>query len=451
MNLKTAKEYLNRLQFFGIKLGLENVKILLAALGSPEKRFPSVLIAGTNGKGSVAAMLSAALEAEGYRTGLYTSPHLVRVEERFKIGSRLISSRAFCGYLERVKGAIDGLMAEGELIYHPTFFEVLTSVAFLYFSESNVDIAVIEVGLGGRFDATNVLNPLFSVITTISLDHEKHLGHTLAEIAFEKAGIIKEKTTVVCGVRNRQAFQVIKKRALEMDAPFVRVFGPGKKLEFLKSHGKYRFSYSVAGEKYSFVPALAGRHQGHNAAVAISAGRILDREWRPLSKASMIRGISQARWEGRLETVSGDPLVILDGAHNEEGAASLARYIKDFIRRPVVLVFAAMKDKNIGKMSELLFPLAAAVVATRVPYKRSAEPAEIAAAVRDSHPDLVVESDTRKAVKIALQKSGRRLPVIIAGSLFLVGEVKRLKIFPPAGSGQRLSGRGRRVENIVQT
>ncbi len=426
MNLAGAVEYLDHLQKFGIKLGLENIRTLLSALGGPETRFPSVLIAGTNGKGSVASMLAAILEAEGYRVGLYTSPHLVRIEERIRINGRMIPGRTFCAILERIKKSVDGLMAEGKLAYHPTFFEVVTSVAFLHFAEARIDIGVIEVGMGGRFDATNVLQPLVSVITTISHDHEQHLGGSLSEIAFEKAGIIKERTPVVCGVRNREAFEVIKRRAAELGAPLTRVFGPGKRLDAALKAGRYRFTYSAGGGSISFSPGLAGLHQGENGAMAVSAARALGDVWNHISRRSILKGLSGVEWEGRLETVSRRPLVILDGAHNKEGAGSLSRYIKNVIGGPVVLVYAAMKDKDIAGVTRLLFPAASVVVLTRVPMKRAADPEYIAGLAGRPGRRLLLEPDTAKAVKLALRESGGKLPVVIAGSLFLVGEVKRL-------------------------
>ncbi len=429
MNAAEAREYLDRLQVFGVKLGLENIRTLLSALGGPERRFPSVLVAGTNGKGSVASMLASILEAQGFRTGLYTSPHLVRVEERIRIDGRMIPARAFCSRLGKIRTAIDGLMAGKKLVYHPTFFEVLTALAFLYFADEGIDIGVIEVGMGGRFDATNVLEPLVSVITTISLEHQQYLGDTLGKIAFEKAGIIRPGRPVVCGVGEKEALDVIKSRAEELGSPLVRVLGPGKRLEAEMTDRRFRFSYTADGETISFTPGLAGRHQGGNAATAVAAARALDRTWKKIGRRAVLKGLAAVRWEGRLETVSRRPLVILDGAHNREGAGSLARYIKDVIGGPVVLVYASMKDKDIPAVTRLLFPAAARVVLTRVPMDRSADPESIAEAAGPAARPFILEPDTRKAVRAALAEAGGRLPVVIAGSLYLVGEVKRLRVF----------------------
>jgi dihydrofolate synthase/folylpolyglutamate synthase len=429
MNPGECRDYLGHLQHFGIKLGLENITMLLAALGEPQRTFPAVHVAGTNGKGSVSAMLDRILRNHGSRTGLYTSPHLVRIEERVRVDGERISPGEFCALLDRLRETIDGLMAAGRLLYHPTFFEVLTALAFLHFAERKVDIAVLEVGMGGRFDATNVVRPLVSVITTISRDHEKHLGSTLRQIAFEKAGIIKPGVPVVCGVPKGVALGEIRRRAREVKAPFSHVFGPGTTFESRRTGGGFEFRYGSGADEYVFTPALPGRYQGENAAVAIAAAEVLGRTWRPLQKSKILRGVREARWEGRLEAVSRKPLVILDGAHNEEGAGSLAAHIKDVIRRPVILVFAAMKDKDIRKMARLLFPQARTVILTQVPYKRSAQPAEILESAREFKDRILLQPDVTKAVCLALAESAGRTPVVIAGSLFLVGEVKKLRLF----------------------
>jgi dihydrofolate synthase/folylpolyglutamate synthase len=429
MTSSECRDYLGHLQHFGIKLGLENIATLCAALGDPQDRFPSIHVAGTNGKGSVSAMLAGIMKEHGFRTGLYTSPHLARVEERIRVDGASITPLRFRGMLERLKATIDGLMAGGRLAYHPTYFEVLTALAFLQFAERKVDIAVLEVGMGGRFDATNVVRPLVSVITTIAKDHEKHLGSSLKKIAFEKAGIIKPGVPVVCGVRCGDALREIRRVARERGAPIVEAFGPGRTLEVRPVRGGYRFVYSGERDRYAFSPALAGRHQGTNAAVAIATAEVLARTWKPLEKAMIVRTIGQTRWEGRLETVSRRPLVVLDGAHNVEGAEAFAAHIRETFGKPVVLIFAAMQDKDIRAMTRILFPLCETVILTRVPYKRSATPEELAAAAPPFKGRVFLEPDTRKAIRLALAESHGRTPVVIAGSLFLIGEVKRLRLF----------------------
>jgi len=443
-----SRDYLGHLQHFGIKLGLENIAILCLALGNPQMSFLSVHVAGTNGKGSVSAVLAEIMRRHGLKTGLYTSPHLVQVEERIRINGRCMRSDRFRDLLSRLKAVIDGLMAEGKLIYHPTYFEVLTAIAFLEFAERQVDVAILEVGMGGRFDATNVVRPLASVITTIAKDHQQHLGSTLRQIAFEKAGIIKPGVPVVCGVRGGEALREIRRVARERNAPLTEAFGAGRRLETRKTRNGYRFVYQGRAGRYAFAPGLAGRHQGANAAVAIAATEVLSTYWRPFDKAKILKAIREARWEGRLETVRRRPLVLLDGAHNIEGVTALAAHVRNVIGRRVVLVFGAMKDKDLRAMTRILFPIASAIVLTRVPYKRSATPEDLLAAAPPFKGRILLEPDTRKAVQtaLAMSRKGERekgicnsgtcprsgqspTPVVIAGSLFLIGEVKRLKLF----------------------
>jgi len=430
MTPSECRDYLGHLQHFGIKLGLENIATLCLALGNPQNRFLSIHVAGTNGKGSVSAMLAEITREHGLRTGLYTSPHLARVEERIRVDGASIAPKRFRELLAGLKSVIDRLMAEGRLAYHPTYFEVVTALAFLEFAGRDVEVAVLEVGMGGRFDATNVVRPLVSIITTIARDHETHLGSTLGKIAFEKAGIIKPGIPVVCGVRGGPALREIRRVARERGAPLTEVFGPGRTLECAKIREGYRFVYADENGRYAFSPGLAGRHQGDNAAVAIAAAEVLSRIWRPIEKAKILAAIRETQWEGRLETVRRRPLVVLDGAHNVEGVTALVSHIKDVIRRPVVLVFAAMKDKDLRSMTRILFPAASTVVLTRVPYKRSASPEDLLAAAPPFKGRVLLEPDTRRAVDLALAESQGRAPVIIAGSLFLIGEVKRLRLFP---------------------
>jgi dihydrofolate synthase/folylpolyglutamate synthase len=425
----SCRDYLGRLQHFGIKLGLDNIETLCSALGHPQNTFLSVHVAGTNGKGSASAMLARIMEEHGLRTGLYTSPHLARVEERIRVDGAAISPGRFRERLGRLKAVIDGLMTEGRFVGHPTYFEVLTALAFLEFADRKVDVAVLEVGLGGRFDATNIVRPLVSVITTIARDHEEHLGSKLGEIAFEKAGIIKPGVPVVCGARGRTAIRVISRIARARKAPFTEVFGPERGLRTRPIRGGHAFTYDGEKGRYAFRPGLAGRHQGANAAVAIATAEVLSRFWRPFDKARILKAIRETRWEGRLETVRRKPLVVLDGAHNVEGVEALSMHIREIIRRPVVLVFAAMRDKDFRSMTRILFPLCETVVLTRVPYKRSATPEELAAAAPRFKGRVLLEPDTRKAVRLALAESRGCVPVVIAGSLFLIGEIKRLRLF----------------------
>lgn len=426
MNYGQSKDYLKSLERFGIKLGLENIRTLLGSLSDPHQGYPSIMVAGTNGKGSVAAMLARILSGHGFRTGLYTSPHLVRIEERIRIGERLITPGELCRGLSAIRENVEELMASGRLTDPPTYFEVMTALALTYFRDCRVNFAVLEVGMGGRFDATNAVTPLVSVITTISKDHQKYLGRTLAKIAFEKAGIIKKGVPVVCGVRRGTAFRLIRSRARELGAPFVEVFGPATSLAPLSFKRGFRFLYDSGSATYSFAPSLQGLHQGENAAVAIRAAEVLGEVGTPLEKKIIVDAIGKTRWEGRLELVSRKPPVILDGAHNPEGAVSLAAYIRDVFGEPVVMVFDAMKDKDIRRIADILFPLAREVILTQVPMPRAASPEEVLSFSRNHSGKIVLQPDVGKAFRQAIAVAGVRTPVIVAGSLFLVGEVKKV-------------------------
>lgn len=425
MTSSQCRIYLQGLQRFGIKLGLDNIKTVLSSFHDPQETFPSVLVAGTNGKGSVCAMLAEILSVHGFKVGLYTSPHLVNVEERIRIGGAAIRSRDFCRLTSLIKNTIDGLIAGKKLEAHPTFFEVLTALAFLYFREKNIDIAVLEVGMGGRFDATNVVRPQVSVITNVSKDHQEYLGNKLGLIAFEKAGIIKSGVPVVCGVSSGVAARIIRRRAIEEKAPLFDIFGKSGRPVAEKKKDRFVFRFPFGGETFEFSPGLRGEHQGKNAALAIAAASVLSRVWKVLDKRKIIRGVEQAKWEGRLEQISRNPRIILDGAHNEAGAVVLSQYIEDFCARPRVLVFAMMRDKAVKRVAGILFPCVEKVVLTSIPYPRAAAPEEILSLTRPFKRKIIIEPSLRKAVNIARAESGRRGSVLITGSLFLVGEVKK--------------------------
>ncbi len=426
MNRAGREAYLQGLQRFGIKLGLDNVTALLSACGDPQRRFPAIHVAGTNGKGSVCAMLESVLRKDGRRVGLYTSPHLADVRERVRVDGRPISDAAFDRLLERIRTAAARLMRSGRLEHPPTYFEVLTILAFLHFAERKVDIAVLEVGLGGRFDATNVVTPLVSVITSISFDHQEYLGRTLSAIAFEKAGIIKPGVPVVSGVEGGPAAAVIRRRAAALNAPLVPAFGRDGLLLAAPAPGGFRFRYEFCGESFDFRIRLPGEHQGVNAAVAIAAARTLSCLERPLARRTILSGLAAAEWPGRLETVARRPRLILDGAHNEDGARALAAYVRDFIPGRLVLVFAMLKDKSVRRAVNLLFPRPEAVILTTIPSPRAAAPEDVLKLAARHRPKITLEPDLGKAIAAARRLAGPRGTVLIAGSLYLIGEVKKL-------------------------
>jgi len=425
MNRGPGRDYLRRIQESGVKFGLENVRAVLSVLGDPHRSYPSILVAGTNGKGSVCAMLSHILTLHGLKVGLYTSPHLVRVEERLRIGGVPISGRRFSRLLAVFKAAVDGLMREGRLAGPLTYFETLTCLAFLHFREQRVDAAVLEVGMGGRLDATNVVEPLLSVITTVSLDHQEYLGATLDRIASEKAGIIKPGVPVVSGVAPGAARAVVRRTAREMAAPLIEVFEGPRALAVEKTTRGFRFRLRWKGRDYRYSPGLRGAHQGRNAAVALVTALNLKGPWGCLARPTILGGISGAAWPGRLEVVGRRPLAVLDGAHNQEGAKALAAYAADFLPRPRTLVFAAMKDKDIAAVTRLLFPLADRLILAGLPMPRAASAADILRlAPRLTVPALQAAGPTA-AWRRARQVTPRGGSILVTGSLFLVGEMKK--------------------------
>ena len=426
MNYGECQRYLQEVLESGVKFGLNNVRTVLAALNDPQLAYPSVLVAGTNGKGSVCAMLARILSRHGFRTGLYTSPHLIRIEERFRIDGQPILRRDFCRLLGRLKALILELIAAGKLESAPTHFEILTILALLYFREKKVDIAVLEVGMGGRLDATNVVTPLVSVITTVGRDHQEFLGRTLAKIAFEKAGIIKPHVPVVCGLVPGIARRVIRRRARELRAPVRSVLDEPGALRARRQKDGFRFSFRFGGEDFVFSPKLRGEHQGRNAAVAIAAALEISRGWKRLDKRHIIRGIQETNWEGRLEDISGRPRVVLDGAHNEPGARVVAAYARDFLPRPLTLVFGIMKDKSIRLVTAALFPLADKIFLTTIPMPRSASPEMVYSLAPVHRKETYLEPDPKRAVQRAIEMTPRGGSVLITGSLYLVGEVKKL-------------------------
>ena len=428
MNYGSAQKYLQEILDSGIKFGLDNVHTVLLALGRPQQTYPTVLVAGTNGKGSVCAMLAGALTRQGFKTGLYTSPHLIHVEERIRIGESPISRPAFGRLLGRLKSVFEELVASGRLASPPTYFETLTLLAFLYFQEHKVDIAVLEVGMGGRLDATNVVTPLVSVITTVEKDHQEYLGRTRREIAREKAGIIKPGVPVVCGVDRGAARDVIQRTARRQGSPFVGVFDDPRAFLPMKTKNGWRFTFRWEGEKYGFTPGLPGEHQGRNAALAIAAWREIGRRWHPVRKESILASIKETRWEGRLERVPGRPRIVLDGAHNEAGARTVAAYVRDFLPQPVTLVFGIMKDKDIRKVSGLVFPLARTIILTSISSPRAATPELVFSLAPVRGKKIFLEPDPKKAVAKAIEWTPPEGAILITGSLFLVGEVK--KCFP---------------------
>jgi len=424
MSSDSARRYLQQAQLFGIRLGLENISAVLEDFGQPHQNYPCLHVAGTNGKGSVCAFLEKIFRLHGLNTGLYTSPHLTDVRERIKVNGQMIPEKDLYSLLGEIQRKEKKLKKAGLVSGALTYFEILTIAAFLYFREKKIDLAVLEVGMGGRFDATNVVQPEVSIITTISYDHQQYLGKTLEKIAFEKAGIIKEKRPCVSGVRNLKAQRVIKKKCREVDAPLVEVFGSGKKLACNDNQTGLVFRYESGRQVYEFQPSLPGFHQGENAAVAIAVAEVMKGMGWKIDKQKIIKGIETTDWPGRLEVFSRLPLIILDGCHNEAGARAVSQYWRASLKEPCILVFAVMKDKDLEKIARWLFPLAARVILTRPCLERAAKPEEIASRLKKYQNKYFLEDKVSSALRLALALSEGRIPILVAGSLFLVGEAR---------------------------
>jgi len=403
-----------------VKLGLERVATLLAHLGNPHYSTRFVHVAGTNGKGSVCAMVESALRVAGFRTGLFTSPHLVEPTERISVAGRAVTPALFADTFGTVHRLAEALVAQGILDCHPTYFETVTAMAFLLFRDLATDVVALEVGLGGRLDATNVVLPQLSVITPIDYDHEAYLGKSIEAIASEKAGIIKRGTPVVTAPQHASVQALLKARAAEVGSPVTRSSEWTAEDLQLDANGS-RFVASGERGRLQIECPLAGEHQVSNALTAIAALHLLHTPAEAIQE-----GIRLARWPGRLERVRRQPEIILDGAHNPAGAAVLARHIQRFYAdRRVWLIFGAMRDKAISEAAGTLFPAAHQIILTAPDHPRAVRPE----ALRDlvDHPRLQVAPSLTEALRLVDQA----LPedaVFITGSLFLVGEARALLV-----------------------
>ena len=405
------------LETFGIKLGLENIARLCDALGHPERSFKSVHVAGTNGKGSVTAMVHAALVSGGIRAARYISPHLVDLNERFVIGTAPVRPDA----LEEVAALVVPLAEE----LRATFFEATTAIAFELFRRAEVDVAVVEVGLGGRFDATNILAPSVGAITSIGLDHQQHLGDTIEKIAFEKAGIVKSGMTVVVGAVPEPAAAVIRRVAAERGAQWIGAV-EGAAVDAVVTDGRTSLSIVTPADRYGpLTLALRGEHQVGNALVAIRVLEALRAAGVFVSGDAIERGLSQVTWPARLELidVGGGRRVVMDAAHNVEGARALAGYLERWHPERPALVIGVMRDKDVDGILAALLPVTSAVVATEAVTPRAMPAADLArhVAVLDPARRLHIERDAAKAVALALAEGAT---VCVAGSIFLAGAVR---------------------------
>ena len=422
------RDYIYDLTKYGIKLGLKNINYLLYLLGEPHKRLKIIHIAGTNGKGSTCSIISSILQSEGYKVGLYTSPHLVNFTERFKINNKPINKEKVCALLEKIKPCVNKVKNTPSY-GHPTFFEVITSMAFLYFFEEQVDFLVLETGLGGRLDATNVCEPLISVITHIDYDHMDKLGNSLKEIAREKGGIIKSGGIVISSEQYEEAYKEIKVIADEKNS---LIYSVGKEIIFqIITSNLKGVTFDLKGIDHEYkklhIPLL-GRHQAENSAAAISAVEALKIRGISISEKAIRTGLEKVKWTGRLEVIQNNPTLVLDGAHNPNGIKIMRDAMKEiFFYQRLILLLAIFSDKDYKKMIEIIVPEADMVIASQTNNPR-ATPAQLIAQEAAQYIEqykIIVTENIPQAIICALENAQENDLIWITGSLYTVGEAKR--------------------------
>ncbi len=435
MNYEESVQYLFRLgrelasprEAKAAKFDLRNITVVCEHLGQPQRAFQSVHVAGTNGKGSTSAMLEAILRAAGSRTGLYTSPHLERINERIRVDGREISDEEFAAAFTRVQQAIEELLAAGRLAAHPTFFECVTAIAFVHFAGAGVEYAVCETGMGGRLDATNILLPEVAVITQIDLDHENYLGHSIEEIAAEKAGIIKPGARVVSAAEHLIARVVIRRRCAEQSAFLVEIENAFYLEDVTAKDGCFSFT-AISYDTSVRIPIalrLAGRFQVRNALTALATARMLAERGAPIDDQAISRGFAAATWPGRLERISERPDIYVDGTHNPAGAREIAVFWEQFLPgRKIYLIYGAMRDKAVDEIAGLLFSRAATVILTAPAQSRSISAPLLAEMTAHHARRAEVVPDPAKALARALELASPDDVIFITGSLYLVGELR---------------------------
>ncbi len=419
-------DYLYGLEKFGMVFGLTQVERILNAIGNPHQEIQAIHVGGTNGKGSTAAMMSSVLQKEGYRVGLYTSPHLIRFTERIQVNGEEIEEEEVASLTQWMKKKI-----ETAGIAPPfTFFDFTTAMALQYFSQKWVDLAILEVGLGGRLDSTNVIDPLISIITNVAKDHEAYLGKTILKIAQEKAGIIKRGKPLITAATQPQVLRLFSKICQEKGSPFFRV---GKEFRYVRAEGG-DFDYEGLNRKLWGIPLnLKGFHQIINATTALGAMEVLEDLGYRVSTDAMADGLREVDWPGRLETVSSSPRVILDGAHNPAGALVLKESLeKEFQYRHLILLIGIMKDKDIQSMLHLLAPLADHIILAQPHTDRAAAPSLLKKALDQNGKKAEVAEELNEAIERGLSLTQKEDLLCITGSLYTVGEA-RAYFYPESG------------------
>ena len=424
MNFQESEKYLYSLgnEVEAMKLGLENIRTLLAELGDPQTQYLKVQVAGTNGKGSVCAFLDSICREAGIRTGLFTSPHLVSITERIKIDGVDISEDDFARLATRVRETAERLVAEGKLEYMPTYFEQVTTIGLLAFAEERVELAILETGLGGRLDAATAANAEIAAITRIDLDHQEYLGNTIEEIAAEKAAIIVNGQRVAIGRQSPEGLKVLLERCASVGVVPKTACEPNVLTFDAKGSAVVEFRTSTR-EHWDACLGLAGRHQVENACTAIMVSDILRDIGVAISDESVWEGLEDARHPGRLEYTGN---FLLDGAHNVAGAKALAAYLDEFVKKPFTMIFGAMREKNVREIAKILWPRAEQLILTQPSNSRAMTADELVEfAPENFDPAKIVKTNS---VEDALAAAGSRELILVTGSLYLVGEVRKIAL-----------------------
>ena len=435
MNYESSVRYLLSLgrelaaptQAAAAKFDLKNITILAERLGHPERAYPSVHIAGTNGKGSTAAFLESILRHASFRTGLNTSPHLEKINERIRIHGEEINDTAFADTLTRIQILIEELLATGKLRAHPTYFECVTAMAFESFARERVAFGVFEVGLGGRLDATNILSPVVTIITRIDFDHEDFLGHSLKEIASEKAGILKPGVPLVLTEQRPEVLEVILAHAKELACPVIQ---PAQIFRFdqeslQNGFARARVIEADSDKSFEIAPSLPGRFQLQNALNAVAAAHLLQNRGFQIPDDAITHGIANTVWPGRLEKLQSSPDVYFDGAHNPGAARELAYFLEqNFSARKIFLIYAALRDKAVDEVAGLLFPHAAEVIFTAPHTSRAVSAAQLAEIAGHHAARFSVVPDAERAFEHAFAEAAAQDVIFITGSLYLVGQLR---------------------------
>jgi dihydrofolate synthase / folylpolyglutamate synthase len=425
--LSLGRELAAPTQMAATKFDLENIAALAERLGHPEGAYPSAHVAGTNGKGSTAAFLESILRHAGLRTGLNTSPHLERINERIRVSGEEISDAAFAETLSRILVFIEELLAAGKLRAHPTYFECVTAMAFEFLRREHVDFGVFEVGLGGRLDATNILLPAVCVITRIDFDHENFLGHSLKEIAGEKAGILKPGVPVVVADQHAEAADVIHRRTKELGCPLMETSKAYRVDRLAMENGCVwaKITELASGWSAELTPQLPGRFQLQNALSAIAAARVLREHGFPISDSAIQIGVAQTQWPGRLEKLNRKPDVYLDGAHNPAAARELAYFWQqNFAGRRIFVIYGALRDKAVDEIAGILFPRATEVIFTEPSTSRAISATQLAEIAAHHAQDSSIMADPEEALEHLLTKARPDDAIFITGSLYLVGQLR---------------------------